>query len=45
MRYTKYGIHRKPGPNMNENVNMEFNDINHDLLIHNIQMFRIINNL
>jgi len=30
---------------MNETVNMELNKINHELLIHNIKMFRIINNL
>lgn len=45
MRYTKKGLERKPTPNMNSVLDIQADKINYDLLIHNIKMFKTINEL
>lgn len=45
LKYVKEGIHSKPTVNMNSCFNIKIEDIDLELLEHNVKMFRTINNL
>lgn len=40
VKYDMYGIHPKPGANMNDYADVEFSNVNLDLIFHNTNMFK-----
>ena len=45
VKYNTNGLNIKPKANMNDHFNVDFLDINYDLIIYNTMKFRTINNL
>lgn len=45
VKYKKYGLDLKPKSNMNDNFNTKFEDIDYSYILHNVLMFKEINNL
>ena len=43
--YGDYGLNSKPKANMNDHFDIPYDKIDHDLLTHNLQKFKLINNL
>jgi hypothetical protein len=40
VKYDMYGIHPKPEANMNDYADVEFSNVNLDLIFHNTNMFK-----